>query len=167
MLERAVSLKADDYRAWGFLATVYAYTRVSRTKVEETYRKAIARAEGLRKHSPDDGYLLADLAGYYAAVGMARQSESFLQQAAARSSGAPEVLYQVAAGFEMLHQRDQALTYIDRAIAAGTSVQFLERVPQLSALRADSRYRAVLSHVRLDHAERGLHANDHNPATTN
>ncbi len=145
MLERAVSLKPDNYRAWGFLATAYANTTVDRAKVEETYRKAITLGEEQRKHDPDDGYLFADLAGYYAALGMEHQSLPLLQQAVAHAPDSPEVLYEVAAGYETLHKREEALMWVGKAVAAGISPKFLERIPQISSLRGDSRYQKVVS----------------------
>ncbi len=146
MLERAVKLKADDYRAWGFLATAYASSGVDRAKVEETYRKAISLGEELGQQTRS-GYVLADLGGYYAALGMARQSEPLLKQAAALQPDSAELLYEVASGYELLHKRNDALLWIGKAVAAGISPKFLERIPQLSALRADPRYKQAIDHA--------------------
>ena len=143
MLERAVALKSDEYRAWGFLATVYANSGVTRAKVEQTYRKAISLADELRKQTPS-GYILADLAGYYAALGEESQSEPLLRQAVTREPDKPEVLYEVASGYELLHKREQAVLWLNKSVAAGMSPQFLGRIPQLSALLADPRYQTVI-----------------------
>ena len=148
MIDRAISLRPDDYRAWGFLATVYRSTGVERAKVEETYRKAISLNTDLQKHTPNDAFLLADAGGYYAAIGMEHQSVPLLKQAASLAPDKPEVLYEVAVGYERLHRPDQALLWIDKAVAAGISGQFLERAPELSELRADPRYRAILNKAR-------------------
>ena len=59
----------------------------------------------------------------------------------------PEVLYQIALGYELLHKRDQSLNFIERAVAAGISPKLLERNLQLSALRADERYRSMIIRV--------------------
>jgi hypothetical protein len=58
------------------------------------------------------------------------------------------VLYEVAVGYERLHRRDQALLWVDKAVAAGIPAQFLERVPEFSELRADPRYQAILNKIR-------------------
>ena len=145
MLERAVSLNAGEYRAWGFLATVDASTSVDYAKVEETYRKAITLGENQLKLDPDSAYLFADLAGYYAALGMDSKSLPLLQRAVAHAPDTPGVLYEVAAGYDALHRRDEALLWIDRAVAAGLSPQFLERIAQLAALRSDPRYQKAVS----------------------
>jgi serine/threonine-protein kinase len=147
MLERAIDLRPDDYRAWGLLATVYRNTGVERAKVEETYRKAISFTADLRKQTPNDPYLLADAGDYYAALGMERESMPLLQQAAALAPDKPNVLYEVAVGYDRLHKRDQALLWIDKAVAAGITTQFLEQVSELSSLRADPRYQAILNKI--------------------
>jgi Flp pilus assembly protein TadD len=148
MFERAISLRPDYYEAWGFLATVFRNTGVDRAKVEETYRKAISLSADLQKQTPNDPYLLADVGGYYAAIGMDRESEPLLKQAAALAPDKPDVLYQVAVAYERLHRRDQALLWISKAVAGGMSAQFLEHVPELSGLRADPDYRAILNKAR-------------------
>ena len=147
MLERAIDLRPDDYRAWGLLATVYRNAGVERAKVEETYRKAISFTADLRKQTPNDPYLLADAGDYYAALGMERESIPLLQQAAALAPDKPNVLYEVAVGYDRLHRRDQALLWIDKAVAAGITTQFLGQVSELSSLRADPRYRAILNKI--------------------
>lgn len=145
MFERAISLRPDYYRAWGSLATAYRNTGVDQPQVEKTYRKAISLSADLRKQTPNDPDLLVDVGGYYAAINMVHESVPLLQQAAALAPDKPDVLYQVAVGYERLHRRDQALSWIDKAVVAGISTQFLERVPELSGLRADPHYRTILA----------------------
>jgi len=145
MLDRAINLRPDDYRAWGFLGAVYRNTEVERAKVEETYLKAISLNADLRKQTPNDPFLLADAGDYYAAIGRENESVPLLKQAAALAPDKPEVLYQVALGYERLHKRDQALLWIDKSVAAGTPAQFVESVPEFSGLRADPRYRTILN----------------------
>jgi eukaryotic-like serine/threonine-protein kinase len=149
MLERSVGLKADNHRAWGFLAAAYVETGVPRAKVEETYRKAVALGEVLRKESPD-GYLYADLANYYANLGMHKQGEALLKLAIARTSDSFEVLYGIALAYELLKDRDQALAFLQKAVMQGMSPQFIARNSQLSALRADPRYQSAIDRAQQD-----------------
>jgi len=141
MLERAVDLKPDNYRSWGFLASVYSTSEGDRSKAEEAYRKAIALGEELRKQTPDDGYLLADLAAYYAALGKDAKSLPLLQQAVAQAPDKPDVLYEVAATYEALHRREDAIAWAVKAVAAGIPEQRFERNPQLFSLVTDPQYR--------------------------
>jgi tetratricopeptide (TPR) repeat protein len=142
-LERSISMRPNQYRAWGLLASVYQNQRVDPGKVKDTYLKAIALASDLLKETPKDEYLLADVGGYYAALGMEKQSLPLLAQAAALAPDIPEVLYQVAVGYEMLHRRDQALLWLAKARAGGYPSEAIIRNPSLTDLRADPRYESI------------------------
>jgi len=147
MLERAIAMRPTHYRAWGLLAAVYRNQHVDEAKVRETYLKAIALSADLRKETKD-AYLLADVGGYYAALGMEADSVPLLAQAAALAPNDPEVLYQVAVGYETLHRRDEALQWIANARARGYASGAIARNPQLAALRADPRYGAAIGNRR-------------------
>jgi eukaryotic-like serine/threonine-protein kinase len=139
-LGRSIEMRPNQYRAWGILASVYANQHADAAKVRDTYLKAIALAADLLKETPKDEYLLADVGGYYAAVGREKESLPLLAQAAALAPDTPEVLYQVAVGYEMLHHRDEALRWLAKARAGGYPSEAIARNPQLAALRADPRY---------------------------
>jgi Tfp pilus assembly protein PilF len=140
MLQRSIDIRPDHYRAWGILGFVYLNQREDESKVRETFLKAIALARDLREKTPKDEYLLADLGSYFAALGNERDGLPRLAQAAALAPDIPEVLYQVAIGYEMLHRRDEALAFVEKARAGGYPSGAIERNPQLAALREDRRY---------------------------
>jgi len=144
MLERSIEMRPGNYRAWGLLASVYLEQHVDPAKVRETFLKAIALATDLRKETPRDEYLLADVGGYYAALGMEKESLPLLAQAAALAPDVPQVLYRVAIGYEALHRREEALRWLAKAKASGYSSAAIVRNPQLTALRADPRYAATV-----------------------
>jgi Flp pilus assembly protein TadD len=137
---RSIELRPNQYRAWGLLASIYANQHADAAKVRDTYLKAIALAADLLKQTPKDEYLLADVGGYYAALGNEKASLPLLAQAAALAPHIPEVLYQVAVGYEMLHHRDEALRWLAKGRASGYPAEAIARNPVLSALRADPRY---------------------------
>ena len=148
MLEQSIKMRPSQYRAWGILASVYLNQHADETKVRETYLKAIELAADLRKQTPRDSYLLADVGSYYAAVGMEKESLPLLAQAAALAPDVPEVLYQVAIGYETLHRRQDALRLLALAKAGGYPAAAIARNPQLAALRADPRYAATIVGAR-------------------
>jgi Tfp pilus assembly protein PilF len=139
-LNRSIEMRPNQYRAWGLLASVYLNEHDDPGKVRDTYLKAIALAAELLKETPRDEYLLADVGGYYAALGKEKEGLPLLAQAAALAPETPEVLYQVAVGYEMLHRRDEALRWLAKARAGGYPSEAIARNPQLVALRADPRY---------------------------
>ena len=118
-LGRSIEMRPNHYRAWGLLASVYLNQHADAAKVRDTYLKAIALAADLLKETPRDEYLLADVGGYYAALGKEKESLPLLAQAAALAPDIPEVLYHVAVGYEMLHHRDEALRWLAKSRAGG------------------------------------------------
>ena len=147
-LARSIEMSPRQYRAWGLLASVYLNQHSDESTIRETYLKAIELAADLRKETPRDEYLLAAVGGYYAALGMEKDGLPLLAQAAALAPEIPDVLYQVAVGYEMLHRRDEALKWLAKARAGGYSAQAIARDPQLSALRIDPRYGAPAGRTR-------------------
>jgi len=145
---RSIDLRPKQYRAWGLLASIYANQHADAAKVRDTYLKAIALAADLLKETPKDEYLLADVGGYYAALGDEKASLPLLAQAAALGPHIPEVLYQVAVGYEQLHRRDDALRWLAKGRASGYPAEAIARNPLLSALRADPRYGSTVGATR-------------------
>lgn len=141
MLQRAIEIRPDHYRAWGLMGFVYLNQQADGARVRDTFEKAIALAADLLKQTPRDEYLLADVGTYYAALGMEKESLPRLAQAAALAGQVPEVLYQVAVGYEMLGRRATALDLLAKAQAGGYPPTAIARNPQLAALRADPRYK--------------------------
>jgi hypothetical protein len=79
---------------------------------------------------------------------MEKESLPLLAQAAALAPDTPQVLYQVAIGYEALHRREQALRWLARAKATGYPAETIARNPQLASLRADPRYGATVGGAR-------------------
>ncbi|MGC4001130.1 MAG: tetratricopeptide repeat protein [Anaeromyxobacter sp.] len=137
MFEKALSIKPQDDRSYGFLGRLYTLGG-EKSKAAECYRKAISLIEPLLKASPSDVYLLSDMGSYYAGLGDSARSQPLLQRAAALAELYPEVLYNTAVALEVIRQRDEAFAALEKSLTAGMPAGFLERNPQLSALRADS-----------------------------
>jgi len=141
MLQQSIEMRPTQYRTWGILALVYLNQHEDAGKVRDTFQKAIDLAAPLRKEAPTDAYLLADVGQYYAFLKMEDDSLPLLAQAAALGPDTPEVLYEVAVGYEALGHREEALKWLASARAGGYPVGAIERNPQLAGLRADPRYR--------------------------
>jgi eukaryotic-like serine/threonine-protein kinase len=144
MLQRSIDMRPSQYRAWGILASVYLNQHEDPAKVRETYVRAIELAAPLRKETPRNAYLLADVGQYCAFAGREKEGLLLLAQAAALAPDTPEVLYEVGTGYEALGRREEALQWLAKAIAAGYPAEAIGRNPQLADLRADARYRASI-----------------------
>ena len=151
MYQKALALSPNDYTAWGNLASGYMWSPGGHEHAIEAYRKAIELAEVTRKETPEDPLLLAVLGGYYAAVGDADHSLPLLRQAVALSPDNPDVLFRVGEGYEILHQRGQAIRFITKSIALGYHESELQRSPELAALRTDPNFQRALRAARAKH----------------
>lgn len=140
-LQKSIDMSPNQYRAWGLLASVYLNQHADPAMTRETYLKAIDLSADLRKETPKDAFLLAAIGGYYAALGTEKEGLPLLAQAAALAPDIPDVLFQVAVGYEMLHHRDEALEWLAKARTGDYSSDAIARDPQLAALRTDPRYR--------------------------
>ena len=135
-LKRSIDMRPNSYRAWGLLAFAYQNQHADPQTVRAAYLKAIALASDLLKETPKDEYLLADVGGYYAAVGNEKESLPRLEQAAALAPETPEFLYEVAVAYEQLHHRPEALRWLAKARAGGYPSELIDRNPLLTNLRA-------------------------------
>ena len=152
MDQKSIALRPDDYQVWGNLGSAYLWGG-DHAKSMQAYGKAIELAEAQRKTSPDDTFLLVQLADYYASSGEAGHSRVLLTKALALSPDDPDVEYRAGETYEILGQRPQAIPLIAKALARGYhSVEF-ERSPELKSLRADPAFETALAQAK---AETGL-----------
>ena len=140
---QASALNPADFLVLGNLASAYDRIPGDHDKAREYYLKAISLAEDESRKQPDDATLLAQLGSYYATIDMADKSLPLLRQAAALAPENPQVLYRAAEGYELLHQRDQALYWIGKALEKKYSLEALKRNPEMAALIADRRFAAI------------------------
>ncbi len=141
--EKASRLAPDDYSIWGDLGKAY-FMRNDHAHGDAAYRRAIAAAETALKREPKNAPLLVLLAHYHVMVGDAARSTVLLRQALALSGDDPGVNYGAGATYELLHQRDQAMQLIAKALAHGYRAGEFEGDPTLAALRGDPRWPGVL-----------------------
>jgi len=145
--QRALQLKPSDYLAWGYLA--YAYLdQNDRTMAREALLKAIGFAEEFRKLNPNDPALLSVLGDDYMNVGQPKKGMPLLRQAVAVAPQDPSIIYKMAEGLELMHQRREALQWIERALSLGLPLDKIDRDPQMAKLRADPKFRAYVAKVR-------------------
>ena len=141
----ALELNPNNYIAAGNLASALMWTPAGQEAARNAYRTAIDLAETFRKDRPNDALLLARLGSFYASIGEPAKSIPLLRQAAALEPKSPQVLYKAGEAYELLHQREQALQFLGRALTAGYSLEYIRREPELAALRSDPRFSALLA----------------------
>lgn len=104
-------------------------------------------AEAVRQFDWSARRLPAPAAAIQLAYGSACRGETqrarqYLDEAAA-SPGAPGRFHELAQGYCLLHDKDTAIRYLEKSVAAGGSLPLLLHEPFFDELRSDSRYMAL------------------------
>ncbi len=139
--EKALALNDKDYAIWGNLATAYYWTPALQERAFGTYRTAIDKAQkSLREFKPDDPEALSQMATYWIMLDDEAQSRRYIDLALSLAPTDNKV--QMRHGFilERLGQRDEALTWIEKALTNGYPLNNIEGDPGFTELRSDVRY---------------------------
>lgn len=138
--ERSVELMPNDYRVWRNLAAALYWTPEERHKAASAFERTVELAEAARKVNPRQPDLLAQLADAYAMLGRSREARLAVQAVERLGPKDPAILFVLATASERLGDRDAALNWIEKAIAAGYQRERIERSPSLAELRKDPRF---------------------------
>jgi len=143
MYEKALESDKNDYVLWGNLGNAYRHGGQT-AKAASADRRAIELAEAKRSQSPDDRYVVIDLAGYHAVLGDRDKGLALLNQVLAAPIEEPDLMAEVGMRFEDLGDRERAIEWIARALEHGYSRSLLEVSPAFRELRADPRVAKLL-----------------------
>lgn len=146
--EKAVDLRAGSYLYWANLGDAYRWAPGLREKAPEAYATAIRLAQAELEKKPGDLDLNSRLAMYSAKRGEATAARAYL--AALPPSGRTgAVEFRLAVSWEILGERQTALTALSAALAAGYALSEIENEPELLSLRATREYQTLIaSHKR-------------------
>jgi serine/threonine-protein kinase len=86
----------------------------------------------------------ADLAGYHALLGEQEKARALLAEVIAEAPTDPNVMESLGESFDDLGDRQAALEWIGRALAAGYPRAVIEHSPALRELRADPGYARLI-----------------------
>jgi tetratricopeptide (TPR) repeat protein len=150
MYEQAMKLSdnsATDYLILAHYAEALYWTPGKRDKARAFFEAAVSLAEEKLKKDPRNVGLLSDLASYYGMLGDRAQSLSHLNQVISQDPSAPDVMFRVAETYEQMGDRDNALIWVEKALANGYPPAHLDRYPGLKDLRNDDRFRRLRPQV--------------------
>jgi serine/threonine-protein kinase len=138
--ERALALDDRDFRVWRNLASSYHWAPGQKEKARSAWEKAVRLAEDAVRVNPRDAASLAELASCRAMLGDSARAREDLTRALALAPGNVEVQQLAASVYELVGDRESALAWSRRALAAGYPREQVEQDPFLTALRADPRF---------------------------
>jgi tetratricopeptide (TPR) repeat protein len=142
--EKAVELGANRSLYWGNLADAYRWTPGRREESIAAYQRAIALVREELAKQPANLDIQSRLATYLV---KSRQPEAALDIVAEVERAATltsPVLMRMTIVHELAGHRERALEFLDRALKAGYSVNEVANDPELTNLRADRRYHALI-----------------------
>ncbi|HUP64476.1 MAG TPA: tetratricopeptide repeat protein [Thermoanaerobaculia bacterium] len=138
----AVALAPHDHRLWFSLGESAVWTSEPAT-AREAFEKTIALGLEALKVNPRDSRVHDRLAMAYAHLGDSRRSQRHLDRAFEISPGNPDSLFTAAILAIRQQQQGEALSWLERAVAAGLPPFHLASEPELDPLRDDPRFRKL------------------------
>ena len=99
------------------------------------------------KNMPDDFNIHSRLALYSAYIGLREDALKHVAQAINLAPTLPDVHFRAALTYELLGNRNEAITSLARALERGYPINLIEATPDLLALRRDARYQKLLTHI--------------------
>lgn len=143
MFQKATELLPNDDRLWYNLGNAYSLAG-NKTGAQNAYERAAQLAEKAIAARPNDAAVLGMLALYYAKSGKKAQAQEELAKALRLSQNDPQLLFNSALVYELVGDRDRALSALRSAVRAGYSVSEIRSAPELLELRKDSRYSGIV-----------------------
>jgi len=145
MYSRAVELTPDDYQLWGALGDAYRFMPGREADATSSYEKAIELAEAYLSLNADDGYALALLAHYLAAIGRSDQAAWRLARALELAPGNMYIHYYAALIAASSGDVDGAVDASRRAMDNGYPRKLLAAEPGLRSLADSAKFRELLA----------------------
>jgi tetratricopeptide (TPR) repeat protein len=142
--EQAVKLNPQQYDVWGNLGDAYYWAPAERAKATAAYEKAIKLATEQLEVNPKQPILLSYVATYEAMLGDRRAALASLEQAFRPAPKDPELMYNGALVYEQFGDKNQALDWLAKAVAAGYPTTGLRDTPNFSSLQNDARFQKIL-----------------------
>lgn len=142
--EDAANIEQSYSLYWGNLGDAYYWAPGRRVMAAGAYQKAISLAREELRLNPRDAALLGRLAHYHAMLKQREPAFAHLQQALALAPGAPGLLFKAAFVHNQFGEVDQALDWLEKALAAGYSASTVRDTPNFDHLRGNPRFQKLL-----------------------
>lgn len=137
--KRAVEKRPGSWYLWTKLGDAEQWAGNDPDTAAKDYNKAIELAFEQMKITPDDPFLVTNVAACYAALHDAPHALPLMRKAMRLASQNPDTVASVAESYELLGNRDEALKLIAKALQVGFSLEYAKKAPELRSLRKDPR----------------------------
>jgi serine/threonine protein kinase/Flp pilus assembly protein TadD len=142
--EAAMEVRPDDYQTPTLLTSVYA--KLGETEKEMAcHRRGVDAVERHLELNPDDARALYLGSGSLIALGETERGLEWAARAVEIDSSDPTSLYNVACTYATANRLDEAIDYLERAVAAGfASREWLVNDGDFEPIRQHPRYLALI-----------------------
>lgn len=144
MMDRATRMNPNDYRLWGNLGDALSWAPGAAGRAPAAYSKALDLSERLLGVNRSDPTTLSNRAVYWARLGNRQKASDEIAQARKLGPSDVNVQFRQTLVYELVDRRESALESLGTALSNGYSIAKIAREPDLTALRADPRYRKFL-----------------------
>ena len=142
--EKAVRLTPDQYLLWANLGDAYRWGPGTRPQSREAYEKAVGLASRELRLNPQSARIHGTLALCHAKLARNREAKSHLDRARRLDPGRLQTLYQAAVVENLTGHSREAVEWLERAAAAGYSLEEIERDPELADLRPRQDFQKIV-----------------------
>ena len=139
LYERALDIKDDDYQVWNNLGEARRCTD-DLQGASAAYSRAAEFVSARLETTPDDVSLLIDLASYRVQLGDETAARKLLPRILTTGITSSRSMFDLAALYEELGERDEAIEWLGRALEAGYPLHMIESYDGFNELRQDPRY---------------------------
>ena len=140
--QTAVQMNDLDSGAWHNLAAAYQWSDKP-NEARAAFQRTAELDEIQLRTNPRDTQVLIELADAYSMLNLTQRARELLDRALALGPTDVSDMFQIAVVYEQCGDRQQALTYLARAVKGGYSRDVIEKAPSLRHLRMDPRFQRL------------------------
>jgi Flp pilus assembly protein TadD/TolB-like protein len=141
---RATELSPSDLVMWANLGDACRWAPGGAEQAKVAYERAVRLAEGALQVNPNDAYTRSVVALCLARSGKVDEGQREIRRALELDPTNATVLYKAAVIALIRGNSDTALSWIERAVANGYSVNDLQRDPEMETLRGLPAFRKAV-----------------------
>jgi tetratricopeptide (TPR) repeat protein len=141
--ELALAIDEQDYLVWNNYAEALAGSGASEEPVRAAYQRAAELAQTQLASAPDSAETLIDLASFRIHLGETDEARRLVDRTLALEIDDPNSMVALAAVFEKLGERRDAIDWIGRSLAAGYPLQLIEDYLPFDDLRSDPAFKEI------------------------
>jgi len=146
-LESASSAAPNDYQIWSNLADAYRDAGQAE-RSRETYDRAIAMARERLRIDPKEASAFSVIATALARTGRIADGRAQMLEALAIDSTDANILSDGAIVAALDGRKEEALSFLRRAVAAGYCRSTIARQPEFASLRDDADFQSIIAAPR-------------------